>query len=486
MIMTSKVTRSEKILSRLASSGLTTHGADFLVAALDPMHDTQLKELVGWPDLETASSVILPIKQSITISNPSLSPTPPNWDCHVIQWPWLNGMQFIGGTRVNNYCSVGSAINFANTIGLGSLCVYIVPAGAALDLSVAPNYALNIPSAYSAGGLRIVGSGFEIINTTAQIYKQGQLAVWRQPNGAMERTHFNTTYGNAGGGAVSRITVDAQVISCPPLTLTDAMLIPGTRQWRASDGAYVVSPHLSAENPQCLVEYTAPIIHITRVADTTLNVPSVPTGFPAANNTGNILFPVQGTGLVGGDYYSQGCRVFPIHQTGCVLTGLSPQTTFTLSWNCYLERFPTIAEPEILVLATPSASYDELAMKLYSSALLSLPIGVPAGENGLGDWFAGVVNKFTDWLTPAAKAAGFRTVAGLSKLAGQASRAYMAPPSPQSIPVAPVKQIREPRRPREMLAIMPPPGNVSNTVQRTATLAQLMKEDKKKKKKKKR
>jgi len=299
----------------------------------------------------------------------------------------------------------------------------------------------------------------------------------------MSKTHFSTTYGNAGGGAASRITIDAQCISCPPLDLASAMLVPGTRQWRASDGAYVVSPHISAENPQLLVEYVGPVISTLATADSTLNVPSIPTGLPVANNGGFVLFPVQGNGLIGGDYFSQGCRVFPIHQTGCIMTGLSPQTTFTLTWNCYVERFPTVAEPEILALATPSASYDEMAMRLYSAALLSLPVGVPAGENGLGDWFAGVVNKFTDWLTPVAKAAGFRTVSGLSKLAGQASRAYMAPPSPQSAP-APVRERREPRRPREPLAIMPA-APVGGSVVNYTTLAKAIEADKRKKKKKK-
>ncbi len=450
--MTNKVTRADRMLDTLSRTGLSPQGADFLRAALDPMHDTQLKELQGWPDLETASSVNLAVKQSITISQTGNV----NWDMYIVQFPWFDGMPMVGATRTNNLLYPSTTILPASTVSLGGCCVWIVAQGAQLDLSVRPDYMLNIPSAYSQGGLRVIGAGFEVVNTTAEIYKQGQLCVWRQPNGCMEPSQFQARYGNSGGGAIAMVPLSGTLIASPPINFQSAMLIPGTRQWKAGDGCYVVTPHLSAENPQVLVQYDSPVVHLTQQADGTLNVQNPVTLLPAANNISNVLMPVQGNGTISGTYFSQATRIFPLHQTGAILTGLSPQSTLTLTLNLYLERFPTVSEPEILVLATPSAKLDPLALQIYSEALMSLPVGVPANENGLGDWFAGVVKKVTDFLTPAAAATGFPLVAAASGVANRMANSYLAPPSPMVRPPI-ARQPRLNRAQQRLVAPAPKP-----------------------------
>lgn len=431
-------------MEKLVHEGLTPHGKDFLIAALDPMHDTQLRELSGWPDVETSSSIAMAVKQSVTIS----STTTTNWDLHVVQWPWFTALQYVGATRANNYLQMGNS-NPGQTFAFGGLCAYIVPTGQPLNLSAAPDFMLNLPDTYSGGAMRALGVGFEVVNTTAEIYKQGQCAVWRQPNGSFEPDLYQATYGYAGGGSiVGNRTISAHIISSPPRTFATAMLVPGTRQWKAAEGCYVVVPHMSAENPPKLVNYVQPIVFQTESDDHTANMPNPQTTAPPTPNISFMLAPTMGF-QVAASYANQGCRTFPIHQCGAMFTGLSPQTTLTMTWNVYIERFPTVAEPEILVLARPSASYDMLALKLYSEALLSLPIGVPASENGFGDWFAGVVKKVSDWLSPVATAAGFPVLGGVAHLAGQAANAYLTPNTPHTRPT--MARISKPLPPR------PPP-----------------------------
>lgn len=447
--MTAKVARADRLLNKLTTVGLTPHGVDFLRAALDPMHDTQLKELKGWPDLETAASVNMVVKQSLPIALPNPTPITGNWDLHVVHFPWLNSLAMIGASRQNNLFFPGNAVTAANTIGLGGLCAWIVPAGQPLSISTPPTYQLNLPDSFSAGGLRVIGSGVEVYNTTAPNFAQGSVFGWRQENGDISaETQYIANYGNSGGGAIANVPFSGIAVPSPPQTASAAMLIPGTRQWAAKDGVYLVVPHVSENNPQVLANYTQPLLFIGANADTTVSFPPSPVTLPGPTNTTAMLMPAFGTGTVAGTYFAQSTRLFPMHAAGAIFTGLSTSTTLTLTWNLYLERFPTVAEPEILVLATPSASMDYLALKAYSEALLSLPVAVPAGENGLGDWFAGVVQKVTNWLTPAAKAAGMSTIYGLSKMAGKAADAYMAPPAPLAPPPLAVPPVPPPLPPR--------------------------------------
>jgi len=421
---------------------------------------------------------------------PTGSPIVVNWDMYVVQFPWFNGLTMLGTTRVNNVLYPGVATSPANTIGLGGICVWIVASGAPLNIQVAPTFQLNLPSAYQNGGCRVIGSAFEVINTTATNFVQGQACVWRQSNGDISaQTDFLAAYGNVGNGAAALILpFTGQMIPAPPQSFANAMLIPGTRQWKAEQGCYVVSPHISEVNPQILASYTQPVMFLGPNSDGVLNTPSVPTGLPPGNNQTNLLMPAFGNGTQAGTYFAQATRIFPLHQTGAIFTGLSATSTLTLTWNVYLERFPTVAEPEILVLATPSASMDYIALRAYSEALLSLPVGVPAGENGLGDWFAGVVQKVTNWLTPAAKAAGFTTISGISKLAGQAAGAYLGPPSPMvPPPLPPPNQVVVRRRPGPIAGSNPAQMQrravaVRNAAADAAYLAKINRKEKKAKK----
>jgi len=74
---------------------------------------------------------------------------------------------------------------------------------------------------------------------------------------------------------------------------------------------------------------------------------------------------------------------------------LSLQTTLFIRWNLYIERFPDSSLPDLVVLATPSPEYDPKALEAYSIALQDMPVAVPVAENGIGDWFSGVVNKIS-------------------------------------------------------------------------------------------
>jgi len=86
--------------------------------------------------------------------------------------------------------------------------------------------------------------------------------------------------------------------------------------------------------------------------------------------------------------------------SGSYFTGLSLQTTLTVNWNVYVERFPTQLDIDLVLLAAPSPPYDIQALEFISECMRLLPPGVMVAENGLGDWFADVLQTGADYVAP--------------------------------------------------------------------------------------
>jgi hypothetical protein len=423
-----KVRRAQAVLERLvANETLTPSGRDFLIAALDPMHDLPLMNLKGWPDIETAASIVRCVKQTTTIKTP-YAPGTGNWDCLISLWPWLNNI------TCNAYSRVGDVIGTPAgppAFPLGGLQMWTNASGVAMNLTTGSLAQIVLPDAYSQGSGRIVGIGFEVVNTTAEIYKQGQVTVFRQPQPSLDPTTVTIC---AISGVSTFRPLSAIPLRLPPIDQATTMLLPGSRQWMAADGAYVVGCFAGAENPAKPIDWNHPM----GIADlTTLSTGATGSAF-LPQTLGNAA-PIGGASLAP---YFPNEKVFPIHTGGAYFTGLSEQTTLSVTLNIYVETFPSPME-DIVTLATPSAEYDSRALEIFSHALNTLPVGVPADMNGFGDWFAGVISQVAKWVSPTlmalpnplAKAAG----AALGGAGGLADD-YIAANSPQSKPRVQVKQ----------------------------------------------
>lgn len=408
-----RVTRGERLLTMLSENGtITPTGRDFLVAALDPMHDNQLQSLEGWPDVESTASVVRCIKQTLSYSTPN--PAGGNWDFQLVLWPFLNSLQMTDCTRANN--SVTYAANPPVTYFAGGLNGYQIAPGNSLNISNGPSFSMGLPTTYTPGSSRVVGIGVEVVNTTSNLHKQGQVIVWRQSNAStMASSAVYTVVTAAGAKAANPLVCPIQ---SPPISSAECMLIPGTRQWPAADGIYMVCPFVGPTNPPMLTNYDQPMIAKTQFADIAYNGPVSP-----ILNVGPVSFPVQGAGAVAGGGISAPTKIYPLHQIGAFFQGLSQETTLSITMNVYLETFPTVAEPEILVLATPSAAYDPVALEIFSRCLTTLPIGVPAGMNVFGDWFTDIVSTVSDWTSTGLGAINPALGLGM-KAAGEAAKAW--------------------------------------------------------------
>lgn len=285
------------------------------------------------------------------------------------------------------------------------------------------DFVVGLPAAYCKGKSRLIGLGTEITNTTSDFYKQGTCTVYRYPQGDMDAKVRRFK-------AVPNAAVSTQQITFQPSTLATAMLLSGTRQWKAAEGAYIVAAFNDEQNLALPAEYRQPVLY-----------PSTEDDIAGVNNTFPIMLPFTVEGLEAASWTPN--RWAPINTGGCILTGLSEQTTLTVTVNAYVELFPTPAEPELVVLAKPSAAYDPLAMTMITRALESMPVGVPAADNGFGDWFAGLISEFAEpigdalsILIPGANYMG----KGAKKLADRYLASYVAPPAPMKKPVVQPKK----------------------------------------------
>ncbi len=392
----SRVNRGEKLLNRLVSeSKITPTGRDWIVAAIDPFHDNQLDNLEGWPDMECGASVVRCVKQSIQIKKPALSAAG-NWDCHVVAWPMLDEYtaNYYKATRVQNLVN-GPAYPIVVPVSspIGGVTAYGVTPNTDLDIQCDdPAKTLKIGSVslaqeFTRGAGRLIGMGFEVHNTTADLTKQGSVAVYRQQADSRDPTtihYYGTTYASS---------LPVTLVRYPPKSLAEAMLVSGSRQWEARDGCYCVCAFSSEENPAQPSSPTVPLIQNVDEDD-------------AENilNTSAVWVPVP-KNVLGGGAAVLPQRVHPIHLSGAIFTGLSDTSTLTLNVNYFYESFPAQRDKAIMVLAKPSCKYDPCVMELYSRLVQELPVGVPVAENGLGDWFLDAATKAAKYIGPLLAAA---------------------------------------------------------------------------------
>jgi len=89
----------------------------------------------------------------------------------------------------------------------------------------------------------------------------------------------------------------------------------------------------------------------------------------------------------------QSDSLLPFDVSGAYFAGLSNQTSLTITVRWYIERCPTIDEIDLVVLATPSPTYDPDALRVYSDAMHAIPPGVPVGMNPAGEFFRQIVSN---------------------------------------------------------------------------------------------
>jgi len=411
---------------------ITEEGCDWVKYACDPFHDLQLDNLKGFPDVATEPTVIVKVRQAIQVTAPPDQDQSKNWDCHIvlspIDWAKPNG---IGGTTAPDtgynmtalhapqgqatavppvgagFLAPGGVSGQTHTGRLDGLLINSVPSDSNLGANMTYTPA-HCPMTSAAGyqlqqinldefldfdetdlGVyRLLYSGFEVVNTTAQIRKQGAVTVYEYGNsfetaqchGDWEKIPTSTPY-------VSSECRATNVFRSPPNTLAEAKIMPGSHTWAAQEGCYCTAK-FQTDNPFQGVTQRNYILQ--------QNNPTAPS-LSGYGQGGVGVYPYgsfASMGLISSEMenHTPATHFSRMSTTGAYFTGLSPETTFIITWRVGLERLPAANKPTFLALAQPSASYDPNALVLYNLICNSLPPGCPQGYNDAGRWFSMVSN----------------------------------------------------------------------------------------------
>jgi len=442
-------------ISTLVSKGmLTEDGARSLILSLDPFHDTNVFP-IGLPDTRTDPSVVQVVKKTFNLSAPAGLSTG-TWDCHIVSLPERQDWNGLNSGSTSGSCVVSQAgavqplgeIYYDGTWHTKTATFPIAPM-----LAVAVNSGANtfpdIPKViptnltftdvnfndYYFGQSRIVGSAFEVHNTTAELYKQGTVTVYRLPQTLIKTSSLILDYDTSNSGlpiGATNTTAPCVTSRLPPSNPASALLLPDSKQWEAAYGAYCVD---TFDHDRNVPETTENVNRVFALGDWAGGVgESAPFQEPSYlpcifSCVSPALAGAPETGTTG---YGAPCfKPIPRNSSGAYFSGLSPQTTLTLTVHYIVETFPSQPSP-LVTLARPTPDYDPMFFKLYKEASRLLPPGVMVGENASGDFWdtcLGIIGDIAPVIGNAIPIPGFGALGGIAGTAAKSAQTSRNKPS---------------------------------------------------------
>lgn len=366
--MTEKAAKAENsIKTTCAKLGLSENGKRWFDLAVDPFKDLQMPT-AGFPDNVTIPSVVQTIHESLVITNPASVPAG-NWDCNIFIDQLYNSVNLSQTTMTHGNSIAEQSSQIIGATNRGGLIVRSGSPGTPLDIRDT-KFSLSLKQdVLSEGDVRVIAIGLEIHNTTAELQKQGSLICYRVPDAPVQNQVVTCVIDN-GITACIPTGVDAVELLEVPYTASAAIDLPGSVQWEAKDGAYIVPVMSESENPPMTPRQLAVI------ADDT--------------NAGQDYFsPMTVTGaakIVTVD--AQNFKI-PFSVSGCYLSGLSHETTLQVNLTYYVEIFPT-KDSVLRRSVQPATGLDAQALCLYNHVISKLPTGVEVSDNFLGAFISGV------------------------------------------------------------------------------------------------
>lgn len=389
--MEKRVSRAENKLSAYAKrTGMSEAGKHWLIAAIDPFHDKPLN-INGYPDGTPGKSLVQLIKLSREISKPASLPAGATWDCLINTDNFLNGNSLLPFVNTGGIYQPTTVVapGYVSTV-CGGLSIRLAQSGVPLNGSTGnatfEYRPLFVGNEFFEGKLRVLSLGFEVANTTSELYKNGSVTVFELPQEHPSET-FTVPFGNMTGSTIPTAAAgSASLLRCNrmPSTLAEATQTTGSQTWEAKEGCYVVARQNGLSNPAVAPKQVSPALVY---ADS-----SVP--FPSGAS------PVYTRCMQSGAVYSTNDSfAIPFHSKGAYFSNLNENTTLRVNYNVWIERFPSVTEINFLSLATESCDYDPVALEAWATINSEAPVGVMFKENGLGDWFTGQIASLIDHWT---------------------------------------------------------------------------------------
>lgn len=368
--MASVAARAEQSLSKTcATLGITEEGKRWLDIALDPFKDMRMPT-AGFPDEVVLPSVVQTIHESFVVTRPASVPDTDPWDCNIFLDQMYRDLNLKTTTEYapNNYFSSSQAGGVQST--RGGVQIRSGAAGSDLDFS---KYTGNISfkeDVLPEADTRMIGCGLEIHNVTEDLHKSGALITYRISETPETVGIANLMY-DQGVTACIPTSAPVTLLIAPPVNASEAIDMPGSLQWEAKDGAYIVGVLTQPTNPPKEPEAVFPVSRESDSSVQTLELQQIGAAklIKLRDTDNNIILPFS--------------------LSGCFLTGLHPQTKLQVNLAYYIETFPSKDNP-LRRLTSPSPAFDAKALELYGRIIQKLPTGVEVSENFAGGFISGI------------------------------------------------------------------------------------------------
>jgi hypothetical protein len=395
---------AERALNRLiADKAMSPAGKDWLIATLDPFHDTELT-VEGHPDIDSSRSIVQCIQETFPLTWTAAA----SKDVSVFFVP--SSGDFIDTTVVgaNTYGNIRPCTQSSTTLTF--LANPLFPAGYPMlyggwnviaQPSGTPWTNAGTGTTFNGAGLplqnlkgkhRLLATAIEVVNTTAPLYKGGSVIAYKEP------AQFTTVIrGNDGSSGLVNYVNEVHYNSgtYPPVAAQTAANYPNAKIWEAEKGVYAIATLNDVSNPVhepklgqgfCISQYDDTAGWPNSSVATNVNYATMCNNAAASPNLASSSVAVS----------------YPFDNTGFIFQGLPAGTSLQFTVKYFVEFFPTVQNGLLQSLATPSAAYDPLALEIYSRCLRELPVACTQGENPLGEWF----NEVLDLISTAAPKVG--------------------------------------------------------------------------------
>jgi len=378
---------------------LTAEEKAYVTSQLDPFYDDPYR-FTGVPSRQNSNLLVFQIKKDMVYSASSFGlPTTPGskWDLHVATLPISEAVS-VYSMRLNNPAEFISRTSGAeDTVrtlypvsvhGVAAddpTFAYTAAAGTpilGIDTSVTEYASANLGS-LSSRPLRVIGQAFEVVDESPAIYKQGSVTVYERSNYPNDVRVSNRAV--EAGGASRKIQAYQQNVSaCPPNRIKQATVLSSSKNWNASEGAYVISRR-TGDN-----EFKKP-----GIARTLWSAPNDPddvnlyNSFCAREAFNNSVAP-------GDSNFTDGTNLdLPYNISGAYFTGLSGEFgTYRVKTRITYEFLPDPVDESFVNQATPTMPYNPLLEQVLESMLAQQPPGYPQTWNPSGEVWRKLLKGF--------------------------------------------------------------------------------------------
>lgn len=358
----------EKALERYGM--LSDPAKAWLTAVLDPFHDYQFDRIAGFPSIGSMPSVVQVLTKNYTVSKPA-GAAAGAWQCSVFYTGLTGGALTAGTSRANDEHKT----SYVHGAALAKMVGPVTVMAESSLMEMIPDYtvATMADNPVSTSPYRVIGVGIEVHNTTAPLYKGGVVTVALLP--PWTRDGDDVVYYDTGASPYADRWVRTDYLGGIPVSDAQLRAIPSSRTWDASDGVYMV-PRM----------YETPIVNSYWEDKNNLI---------EFQSTGQRYFHTQPqvsvvTSMVSNYPAFQSHSISGFTPMMALFSGLSDQTTLTITCKTIVESFPIPSNP-LAPLATPGCPFDADAMRAYSAISAEAPYAVKVGQNAAGDFFKSII-----------------------------------------------------------------------------------------------